>query len=322
MILAPFGIVLGRFWCRLKNINLFQPYIFDYSAVDGPNEIVDRRSLDSPCPKKKYVSRLSITRCSKEKNQLRTTRSEKLSRLSITQCKPPSIWVGSNGLNAQPRVKTELKNLFTWQSWLHPVWEHCESATGRLVAFVPCGPISRFLDWPLWHSFDYDYCEHQFFGRLPISRQNSRLPISNLILVLFDHILGSFWCLSAHFWGRAFFFGGWFWGVLAATLQLFGGGLDVQCTSEQNYARVCKNMQYSVEFYKNHEKCTKDKASFPHTKHLFLNKNRSKPTFQPMKVCSKPGCLEVSRMGTECFHALLWRSTLLLSSFCFTFWHC
>ena len=52
MILAPFGIVLGRFWCRLKNINLFQPYIFDYSAVDGPNEIVDRRSLDSPCPKK------------------------------------------------------------------------------------------------------------------------------------------------------------------------------------------------------------------------------------------------------------------------------
>ena len=80
MILAPFGIVLGRFWCRLKNINLFQPYIFDYSAVDGPNEIVDRRSLDSPCPKKKYVSRLSITRCSKEKkNQLRTTHcSEKL----------------------------------------------------------------------------------------------------------------------------------------------------------------------------------------------------------------------------------------------------
>ena len=48
---------------------------------------------------------------------------------------------------------------------------------------------------------------------------------------------------------------------------------------------------------------------------LFLLKKRPKSAFQPMKVCSKSVCLEVSWVDFECFYALLWRSRWLLNVF-------
>ena len=52
--------------------------------------------------------------------------------------------------------------------------------------------------------------------------------------------------------------------------------------------------------------------------------NQSKSAFQPMEVCSKLTCLEVSRVNSECFYALLWRSRWVLSEFwlLLTFFDC
>ena len=52
---------------------------------------------------------------------------------------------------------------------------------------------------------------------------------------------------------------------------------------------------------------------------LVLLRKLSKSTFQPMKVCSKWSCLEVSWVDFECFYAILWRSRWFWTIFSVTF---
>ena len=83
---------------------------------------------------------------------------------------------------------------------------------------------------------------------------------------------------------------------------------EVQCNTKHHHAR--KNKKIYANFCQNSPKICKivhKQAPFSPIKRLFCLKNRSKSTFQPMKVCSKWVYLEGSWVDTECFYALLWR---------------
>ena len=79
---------------------------------------------------------------------------------------------------------------------------------------------------------------------------------------------------------------------------------EVQRKMMQNEAREGENMQMSATIHQNDAKLCKSKPFFAY-KTLVLVKNRSKSTFQPMKVCSKWVCPEVSWVEFECFFAAL-----------------
>ena len=94
---------------------------------------------------------------------------------------------------------------------------------------------------------------------------------------------------------------------------------DVQCNNGQTYANVGKNMQISTEIDgKNAKLCKKNSPRFAY-KTLVLLKNRSKLTFQPMKVCSKWVFLEVTWVAFEVFVEVSFVSTWFFQSFA-PFW--
>ena len=109
--------------------------------------------------------------------------------------------------------------------------------------------------------------------------------------------MGPFWALFGPFLGHFSPFLGHFLRSFCGFLVTF---CEVDCKIKQNDEREGKNMQISAKINQKYAKLCKNKPFFGY-KTLVLLKKRSKSTFQPMKVCSKWVCLEVSWVDFECF---------------------
>ena len=153
--------------------------------------------------------------------------------------------------------------------------------------------------WAIWSDFGPFFCD-----------------VLGSLWGQFGIVLASFWGLFrpflGHFWGLfgCFFLGG----VLRSGFLVVHWGF--QCKKWANRGNI---MQKYAIFRQNWKekvgKFDQKQAFFGYKTLVLLKKKRSRSTFQPMKVCSKWVCLEVSWVDFECFYALWWRSRWLLSGF-------
>ena len=139
-----------------------------------------------------------------------------------------------------------------------------------------------------------------FFGGRFGSFLSQFLPVFGPICVHFGHFYGHIIVLG----GRYFFF---LRGLIATLNKMMQGKAKI-CKvlpkftkMMQEKEKICKILP---KFIKMMEKCPQTCPISP-IKHLFCLKKRPKSTFEPMNVCSKWLCLEVSWVDFECFYALL-----------------
>ena len=136
-------------------------------------------------------------------------------------------------------------------------------------------------------------------------------PFFDSIWVLWKSIRGHLGIILASFWGRfeATFgpFLGHFHGHFANFRWCFGKLTATLSKMMRERAKICK---FLPAFTKKMQNCAKT-SFFSATKHLFCLKTQSKSTFQPMKVCSKWVCLDVSWVDFEWFYLGSYRVILV-----------